>query len=64
MEAPGQLPSLPCPKSGAGQVVCIEEFLHGILQQRLLAGEVQYCYEQQRAQNATLPLSNLDLKLL
>ena len=32
------------------QVVRIEEFAHGVLHDRLLAGEVQYCYNgQQRA---------------
>ena len=42
----------------------MKEFLHGILHRRLPADEVQYCYEQQRAQHAALPQSNLDLKLL
>ena len=47
-----------------GQVVCIEEFLYGILRHRRPADKFQCCYEQQRAQHAALSECNLDLKLL
>ena len=46
-----------------GQVVCIEEFRHGILRHCLPVDEVQYCYEHKRALHAVLSQSNLDLKL-
>ena len=38
--------------------------VHGILHDRLPAGEVQYCYGQQRAEHASLPQSKFDLKLI
>ena len=37
----------------------------GILHRRIpIDDEIQYCYEQERAQHAALPQSNIDLKLL